>query len=154
MQKFHFFFGALLHIVLLCFLSSAASGQTLKYNYDALGRVTTVEDSVNGNRSFEYDPAGNRTKMYTPTSGNTTPSILPAPIIISNYQSNYCVWSSAWQPVQGATYYRFADTLGNEKDVYATSTTLVCGQGQTPDTQKPKWVKACSNGSCGYKGIF
>lgn len=61
MQKAYFFFCALKKIIFLCFLSSIASAQTLTYGYDALGRVITVEDTVNGDRSFEYDPAGNRT---------------------------------------------------------------------------------------------
>lgn len=33
------------------------------YTYDALGRLITVKDSLNGNSNFEYDAAGNRKKV-------------------------------------------------------------------------------------------
>lgn len=47
--------------------SSAVSVQpkTTRYSYDALGRLTFVEDSQNGNRDYDYDAAGNRTKVAT-----------------------------------------------------------------------------------------
>ncbi len=32
------------------------------YQYDALGRLIAITDPLNGNRKYEYDPAGNRKK--------------------------------------------------------------------------------------------
>jgi hypothetical protein len=46
--------------LLLVLLMEVAGGDTLKYTYDALGRLTFVEDPVNGNRDYDYDAAGNR----------------------------------------------------------------------------------------------
>lgn len=41
---------------------TGAATQT-DYAYDALGRLQFVQDSVNGNRDFDYDSAGNRTTV-------------------------------------------------------------------------------------------
>jgi hypothetical protein len=46
--------------MMLVLLMEAAAGATLKYTYDALGRLTFVEDPVNGNLDYDYDAAGNR----------------------------------------------------------------------------------------------
>ena len=37
-----------------------AQTKTTKYQYDALGRLTFVEDAQNGNRDYDYDRMGNR----------------------------------------------------------------------------------------------
>ncbi|WP_016955454.1 Ig-like domain-containing protein [Catenovulum agarivorans] len=42
----------------------------LIYQYDTLGRLTLVEDSIIGNKSYDYDPAGNR---KTVTGNSSTP---------------------------------------------------------------------------------
>lgn len=39
--------------------------KTLTYTYDALGRLTYVSDTVNGDRDFDYDAAGNRRLVET-----------------------------------------------------------------------------------------
>jgi YD repeat-containing protein len=46
--------------LLLVLVMEVAAGDTLKYTYDALGRLTFVEDPINGNRDYDYDAAGNR----------------------------------------------------------------------------------------------
>lgn len=51
--------------------SAHAGSQDLKYTYDALGRVKTVEDNLNTNRNYTYDAAGNRTDV---TIGNVVSS--------------------------------------------------------------------------------
>lgn len=52
--------------------SSLASIQskTTRYTYDALGRLTFVEDSQNGNRDYDYDAAGNRTNVAAGVSSD------------------------------------------------------------------------------------
>lgn len=43
--------------------ASPASPSGVKYTYDALGRLTKVEDPQNGNVDYKYDAAGNRTNV-------------------------------------------------------------------------------------------
>lgn len=70
-------FASLLTFVLL-FISTAihAQSQTLNYTYDELGRLTLVKDSKNDNRSYAYDPAGNRISVGV--GQVATPTISPA----------------------------------------------------------------------------
>jgi len=46
----------------------AIQSKTTRYTYDALGRLTFVEDSQNGNRDYDYDAAGNRINVATGVS--------------------------------------------------------------------------------------
>jgi YD repeat-containing protein len=41
------------------------TSKVLGYEYDALGRLTFTKDSVNGNRDYDYDAAGNRLLVRT-----------------------------------------------------------------------------------------
>ncbi len=70
--------GALL--VLGVATGASAASQTLKYTYDALGRATFVADTLNGNRDYDYDPAGNRTavRIANPTDATAEQPIAPA----------------------------------------------------------------------------
>lgn len=64
MKKLNFAFLCQLFVLsLIGLISTTAQAQTVKYKYDALGRLTFVEDAVNSNRTFKYDAAGNRTKV-------------------------------------------------------------------------------------------
>ena len=49
-------------------IATYAAEKTIKYTYDALGRLTFVEDSINGNRDYDYDDAGNRTQVLVGVS--------------------------------------------------------------------------------------
>ncbi|PKH88496.1 hypothetical protein CXF79_06050 [Colwellia sp. Bg11-28] len=35
----------------------------ITYKYDALGRLIKVTDSMNGDRDYDFDPAGNRKEV-------------------------------------------------------------------------------------------
>lgn len=43
--------------------SISSARQVIQYKYDALGRLTYVEDNINENRDYDYDAAGNRTSV-------------------------------------------------------------------------------------------
>ncbi len=45
---------------------SGGASVTTTFAYDALGRLTSVTDPVNGNRGYNYDAAGNRIKVKGP----------------------------------------------------------------------------------------
>lgn len=61
-------------LFLLCLSSSIAVAQTtVTYTYDELGRVRTATDTVNGNRAYDYDAAGNRTTLSVLSLGNRPP---------------------------------------------------------------------------------
>ena len=52
--------------------SGTTTGQTNRYQYDALGRLvevtTEVQDAVQTRVAYAYDPAGNRTQQATVSS--------------------------------------------------------------------------------------
>ena len=64
-----------------CLLIVCSEGytQTIEYHYDALGRLTFVEDSTNGNRDYDYDAAGNRTEVSVGASSDDEPPPTPPP---------------------------------------------------------------------------
>ncbi len=43
--------------------SSGGGSASVIYEYDALGRLTNVDDSSSGSLEYEYDSAGNRTQV-------------------------------------------------------------------------------------------
>ena len=44
--------------------------KNIKYTYDALGRLVCVNDTVNGDRNYQYDDAGNRENVSLSNCGN------------------------------------------------------------------------------------
>lgn len=122
---------------------------TKSFEYDELGRLTFVKDPLNGNRDYDYDPAGNRTQVFV---GATTDSenpdaepdytaYLPAPTNLYTSAVATGVYTSSWSAVTGATYYiyRVNDTSGTEYQVTSTQVTY----SGTAD-----WVKACNASIC------
>lgn len=129
-----------------------SQSQTLKYSYDELGRLTVVEDSQNGNRTYAYDPAGNRTGVNLPPSPPPV-ATLAAPKGLKCYENwGPGAWKGQWDAVSGAHYYVFKAVNKSEISVSGTST------GSTPIQQSTKpcsWVKACdANNNCGPQAYF
>lgn len=92
------FFTRLLHyiaiVISLGFVCLDVSAQTVKYTYDALGRVRVVEDGVNGNRSYDYDAAGNRINVSGP---DFEPPSKPSALLVTNltYNSAVISWTAS-----------------------------------------------------------
>lgn len=137
-----------------------AQTKTTIYTYDALGRLTFVEDSQNGNRDYDYDKAGNRLQVATGTAndaavepgGNST--LLPAPANPLRSHIANCAWKATWSPVTGASVYLVIDTTGGTQSVTGTVAYVNCPLNN-PTGNQPKSVQACtSSTSCGPKSLF
>jgi YD repeat-containing protein len=147
--------------------------KTTKYTYDVLGRLTYVEDSQNGNRDYDYDPAGNRTSVAIGTANDAANEYVPPPPpakpvgLRKNYVAD-CAWRSTWTLTAGATYYSFKNTTGQSTNIYprdstgstsvqVSETTIVvttsCPQG-SPQSNEPGSVKACSANGCSDPASF
>jgi len=70
----------------LCLFMFCAYAQEkiYKYTYDELGRLTTVEDSINGDRTYTYDPAGNRTNVAVSSKSSSSSSSVVSSIASSS----------------------------------------------------------------------
>jgi YD repeat-containing protein len=144
-------------LVLLSFFSLFAfsQSQTLIYTYDALGRVTFVEDTANGNRDYDYDPAGNRTEVVigAATDDPPPPANMPAPTGLSYSQIANCAYQARWSAVTGATHYFVRDTLGQEQRTAQTVANVPCTYNQ-PNSNKPYSVRACNETICSTTARF
>ncbi len=142
----------------------AAQAKTTNYKYDALGRLTYVEDSVNGNRDYDYDAAGNRllvaagsdsdSEKEPGTPGPYGPPAKPSGLVAANQYD--CAWSASWLESSTATSYIFKSTANQSLTMPATpplNTTVFCPSGQ-PSYNKPNWVQACNDLGCSEKSYF
>ena len=125
----------LLSVVTLCVTLSAPSvgANTIKYSYDALGRLTFVDNPLNGNRDYDYDKAGNRLKVSQGTANDAaaepsgTPPAQPSasvpaqpgsttipapPTGLFSTQNSPCSWSASWSGSLGTINYKFRDASG------------------------------------------
>jgi YD repeat-containing protein len=149
----------------LALLAADANAQTrtTTYRYDVLGRLTYVEDPVNGNRDFDYDPAGNRRMVASSTAndGSVEPGV-PGPVgpparpgsLVSQYRYD-CAWLATWGAVVFASHFVFKSTREAAQQVALTprSRTVFCDSG-VPNSNKPQWVQACNSLGCSEKAYF
>ncbi len=140
---------------LLFALSLFAHAQTIKYTYDSLGRVTFVNDSVNGNRDYDYDKKGNRTLVAVGNASDemaegkeTDITLVARPAAPTNatytgpYSSYGGGYSFKWTAVTGATYYMV--TYDDDR-----TATFPTNYGETAGTY-PRNVYACTQDWCSY----
>lgn len=124
---------------LMCATFAAAQSRTTTYTYDAIGRLTFIEDSQNGNRDFDYDSAGNRLRVTVGASSDgaaepasSSPAYVPGtdplarviPARPSNLFKSYvneCAWRTTWTLSQGATYYTSKTASGRNSTIYPTN---------------------------------
>lgn len=151
------FISSLLLISLIFFSHSVfAQSKTTKYTYDALGRLTFVTDSVNGNRDYDYDKAGNRLLVTTglATDSAAEPGLLSAPTNLYRNLIADCAWRATWNAVPGATRYLVIDTNGASQSVTDTTAYVNCPNGNS-NANLPKSVQACDvNNACSSKANF
>jgi hypothetical protein len=119
----------ILFLSLLGLLSLPLQAQTLKYTYDALGRVTFVEDATNGNRDYDYDKAGNRLLVSSGTASDAAaepaPPMTPAQACASSGKIG--VIASSWtNGTSSEAAGRAAFTFCAPCRYYASSNTFIC----------------------------
>jgi YD repeat-containing protein len=142
-------------LFLLPFSFQTQAQKVTKYTYDALGRVTFVEDS-NGNRDYDYDAAGNRLNVAISTANDQTSepgmnSGLPAaPTGLYSQYSGNCYFRVSWTAsTTSGVYYVLTDSKGYSQQINSTSTTFNCTYNSSPPDVKPASLKACiSQSAC------
>lgn len=154
--------SVLLH---LAFLSNniLAAPQQLDYTYDDLGRLTFVEDRVNGNRDYDYDAAGNRCTVAInvenddetdcPVAENpySVLPVAPQALQLTGPFSPIGGYSFSWLVVPGALSYQVGIADGSTIDVQPGSDARVySGNGGAV----PLWVRAVNNIGPGPKTTF
>lgn len=146
----------------LCLYSALSSSvyaqtKTTTYTYDALGRLTFVADSVNGNRDYDYDKAGNRLLVSTNTTNDATAepnTTLPAPTGLYKSLIANCAWRATWNAVSGAAKYLVKDTTGGSSYVTTTFADIGCPSNNS-SANMPKSVQACdASNVCGITANF
>ena len=144
-------------------VNPATQTKTTGYTYDALGRLTFVADSANGNRDYDYDKAGNRVNVAVNTASDgaseATAITFPAPVVQFPTLIADCAWRASWTAVPNATQYYVTDTSGgslNGGNAYYRTTSADIGcPGHNSSANKPKSVKACNdNKVCGPEALF
>lgn len=141
--------------IVLCFATSYSTCAfsapiTLEYRYDELGRLVELGDSVNGDRAYHYDAAGNRTSVCLDDDCGGLQT-LPSPTNLSVSSMPYTTAKSMkWSSVPGATYYLLRTADSNESTVPTSSSSTVTGVRPTPGV----WVKACDGNGCSSEAYF
>lgn len=148
-------------LISTCFSSgiyTAHAQQQLRYTYDALGRLTFVEDNVNGNRDYGYDPAGNRVSVTVGSSANgadgSPPAMLDTPTASSCSQiasgspgPHQARWTSASDPA----YFLIRAEPSTVQFIRVSGTT----RSYVFSNAVCKWVMACNvDDVCTNKAYF
>ena len=136
----------------------------VQYQYDALGRLNQVEDTVNGNRVYQYDPVGNRTSLSVMSASSSTSSsgsspAIPLPPAPTNARKVYiadCAFEAKWDASPNTNYYQWSDTNASIKTIQANgaqssfSVSMPC-LNMSP---QPSWVRSCNDFGCSPKVDF
>jgi YD repeat-containing protein len=143
-------------LLLLFVFSDISIAQTstgpkaLRYQYDALGRLTFTEDSVNSNRDFDYDAAGNRLFVATGTATDESaaPSVPAAPtgLISKGPFSPTGGYHMTWNSVPSAIRYEVKIRGGTP---FTTTNTYADSPGPAPE-----WVRAINTVGAGPQAYF
>lgn len=147
-------------LILFSVVSSelAFAQQTITYTYDALGRLTFVQDPLVGNRDYDYDKAGNRLNVAVGVANDqvSDPGAPTAPTgLASNHFAN-CVHKATWNASTSTApglYYFVRETRDAGKTTTATTIFIQCDYNN-PNSNKPRSVKACNDVGCSAEVNF
>jgi YD repeat-containing protein len=124
------------------------------YEYDALGRLQFVEDSVNSTRDYDYDAAGNRTAVAEgvetededPFESELPQLAAPTGLVLQGPLSQYGGYNASWVSVPDADRYVVGMQDGSQVEVTATSigTAIL----------RPVWVYAVNYNGSSAKSYF
>ncbi|HEY6528608.1 MAG TPA: RHS repeat domain-containing protein [Cellvibrionaceae bacterium] len=158
MDRHPFFASTFIYLncIILFLLSGCGGVSTIKYEYDSLGRLTFVEDSANGKRDYDYDPAGNRTLVAnnTTTDEQTEPAGIGSPTGLSQSPTGDCAWKATWDSVTNAHHYEVRDIKGGVQTVTSNIAYVSCARGN-PSENKARQVSACDAlGKCSFPANF
>jgi YD repeat-containing protein len=145
-------------LFLLPFSFQTQAQKVTKYTYDALGRVTFVEDS-NGNRDYDYDAAGNRLNVATSTANDQASEYddgLPKPPTDArSVYSGNCYFRAYWTAsTTSGVFYVLSDTRGNSQQISGTSATVNCTYNTSPPDVKPQSLVACNQSNICSKRVY
>lgn len=127
----------------------------ISYQYDALGRLQFVEDSVNSNRDYDYDSAGNRTAVAEGVVDeeedpfDNAPGVqLPAPtgLQLAGPFSQAGGYTASWTGVANADRYVVGMADGSQVETTGTSMSTAI--------LRPVWVYAANYSAGSAKSYF
>lgn len=127
----------------------------ISYHYDALGRLQFVEDSINSNRDFDYDRAGNRTAVAESVVSEDedpfeddpgTQLAAPTGLQLAGPFSQYGGYSASWGSVANADRYVVGMEDGSQVETTNTSISTAI--------LRPVWVYAVNYNGSSAKSYF
>jgi YD repeat-containing protein len=135
----------------LFIFGAANASETIGYQYDALGRLTSTSRSGGTQTVYSLDPSGNRTQVQT--SGSTYPSTPPWITVPSSSTGSYTVsWGASTSGI--VTAYELYESTSS---AFTPQSLAYSGTGTSlPVSSKPDGtyyyrVRACNAGICsGY----
>jgi YD repeat-containing protein len=132
--------------------SRTGAATEIFYEYDALGRLQFVEDSVNSSRDYDYDAAGNRTAVAEGVESEDEdpiePERPPAPtgLTLQGPFSQAGGYSASWNSVAEADRYVVGMADGSQVELTATSIGTA--------VLRPVWVYAVNYNISSAKSYF
>ena len=131
-------------VVLAC---GPARGATTTYTYDALGRLSTIQNSDGKNVVYTFDPAGNRIQVASGGAPGVPASIaVPASSSTGSFTIS---WGAASGTVTGYQLMQATSaSFSGETSVYSGTALSVALTGRGSGTYYYR-VRACLDISCG-----
>lgn len=122
------------------------------YEYDALGRLTSVKQNGVVNKGYCYDDAGNREIVNSTGGGENCASAQPisAPTGLTATWIYGRSWEIEWDAVPNATHY-ILKTGHGEATIDGGNTTIFA-TFELDDNAV--WIRACDDFTCSSRAYF